>query len=144
MRNKLIAPVVVGGLLLGGLALATPGVAAAATPTDPSATHATKGDITSWVRSHRKEIRKAGVTISAKTIGVTPQVLVTDLKAGNSIAGVATQHGVSPQTVVNALVSAADSRINQAVTNGKLTAAEASVIEARLPARVTKAVDHVF
>ena len=79
--------------------------------------------------------------ISATTIGVTPQVLVADLKAGNSIAGVATQHGVNPQTVINALVTAADSKVNQAVTAGHLSSTQAKVIEAKVPAYVTTAVD---
>ena len=96
------------------------------------------------MRAHRAEIRKEGLAISAKTIGITSQQLAADLKAGNSIAGVASQHNVSPQTVVNALVTAADARINQAVTGGKLNATIAHRVEAKLPARVTKIVDHTF
>ena len=143
MFRKIIAPVVVGGVLLGGVASA--GVAAAATPAASTAapSHASKAQIKAWVRSHRKELRKDGLAISAKAIGITPQALVTDLKAGNSIAGVATQHGVSPQTVVGDLVSAADGQINQAVP-GKLTLTQANKIEAKLPGRVTKVVNHTF
>jgi len=143
MFKKIIAPIVVGGVLLGGVA--TAGVASAATPnasaTAPS--HAGKGQLKAWVTSHRKELRKAGLEISAKAIGITPQALRSDLKAGNSIAGVASQHGVNPQTVINDLVNAADSQINQAVP-GKLSSTQAQKIEARLPARVTKVVNHTF
>ena len=65
-------------------------------------------------------------------------------RARRSIAGVATQHSVNPQNVVNALVSAVDARVNQAVTAGKLTSTQASTIEARLPTVLTKVVDHTF
>lgn len=51
---------------------------------------------------------------------------------------------MSPQSVENALVSAADGKINHAVTAGKLTSTEGDKIEARVPGSVTKAVDHVF
>jgi hypothetical protein len=142
--KKFIAPVVIGGALLGGIASA--GVANAATPAAATAapSQTGKGQLKAWVRSHRRELRKAGIAISAKTIGITPQALVADLKAGNSIAGVATQHNVSPQTVVDAVVRAADGRINQAATAGKLTSTQANKIEALLPARVTKVVNHTF
>ncbi len=143
MIKRFIAPVVIGGAVLGSLTMSGIAGAATPTPTAPSS-HTTKGELKSWVHSHRKEIRKAGLDLSAKTIGITPQALVTDLKAGNSIAGVASQHNVSPQTVITALVNGADARINQAVTAGKLTSAQASLIEAKLPARVTKIVDHTF
>ncbi|MBV8462622.1 MAG: hypothetical protein JO368_04965 [Acidimicrobiales bacterium] len=142
MHKKLIAPIIAGGVLVAGLAV--PGIAGAATTTAPSSSQPSAGQLKAWVHAHRKELRKAGLAISAKTIGITPQTLVQDLKAGNSIAGVAQQHDVQPQTVVGALVSAADSRINQAVTAGKLSSTEASKIEAALPGRITKIVDHTF
>jgi hypothetical protein len=142
--KKVIASVVIGGALLAG-GVASAGMAGAATPaasTAPSTANKAQGK--AWLRAHRKELRKAGLAISAKTINITPQALVTDLKAGNSIAGVATQHGVSPQTVINALVAAADGKVNQAVTAHKLTSIQANKIEAALPGRVTKVVNHTF
>jgi hypothetical protein len=144
MLKKLIAPVVIGGALLGGVAAT--GTAYAATPTTSSTAqaHAGKGDAKAWIRSHRKELREAGLDVSAKTIGITPQSLRADLKAGNSVAGVATQNNVNPQTVISALVSAADGQINQAVTDQKLTSTQANKIEAKLPGRVTKIVNHTF
>jgi hypothetical protein len=138
MVKKIVAPVVVGGALLFGVG--TVGVA----NTAGAATPASKGQIKAWVKSHRQELRRAGLAISAKTIVITPQTLAADLKAGDSVAGVATEHNVSPQTVVNALVSAADTQINNAVTAGKLTSTEANNIETALPTFVTKAVDHTF
>jgi sugar (pentulose or hexulose) kinase len=141
MNKKIIAPLVVGGTILAGLGTST--VASAATPANASTSHP-KSHVMAWVRAHRAQIRKEGLAISAKTIGVTPQQLASDLKAGNSIAGVASEHNVSAQTVVNALVTAADGRINQAVTAGKLNSTVAHRIEAKLPARVTTIVNHTF
>jgi hypothetical protein len=145
LKNKIIAPVVIGGVLLGGVAsVGTAYAAAPSSPTTTSPSHTTRGPLRIWVREHRRELRTAGLSISAKTIGITPQALRADLKAGNSIAGVASQHNVNPANVVDALVSAADSQVNQAVTAGKLTSTQASKIEARLPTAVTKIVDHTF
>jgi hypothetical protein len=142
MNKKIIAPFVLGGTIVAGLGAST--VASAATPQSNAPTSHSRGHIMAWVRAHRAEIRKDGLTISAKTIGITPQQLAGDLKAGNSIAGVASQHNVSAQTVVNALVTAADGKINQAVTAKKLDATVAHRIEAKLPARVTTIVNHTF
>jgi hypothetical protein len=144
--KKLIAPVVIGGVLLTGVAAGGAAYASAPAATTAVATakapghHALRG----WLRAHRKEIRRVGVVISAKTIGVTPQVLVADLRTGKSIAEVAQANNVSPQTVVNALVSAADAKVTQAVSDKKITQTEADKIDAALPGLITKAVDHVF
>ena len=144
MLKKIIAPVVIGGALLGGVAAT--GTAYAATPTASSTAqaHAGKGELKAWIRSNRKELRKDGLAVSAQTIGITPQALRADLKAGNSVAVVATQHNLNPQTVINAVVSAADSQVNRAVTANKLTSAQATKIEAKIPGRVTKLVNHTF
>ncbi len=143
MLKRFIAPVVLAGAVLGGAA--TAGAASAATPPAASAT-ATTGHhaLKSWLRAHRRQIRTAAVAISAKTIGVTPQALVTELKAGKSVAEVANEHGVQAQLVINALVGAADARIDTAVADHKLSAAQAATIKAALPVWVTKAVNHVF
>jgi len=140
MLKKTIASLVVGGALLGGVASA--GTAYAAAPATATASSSTAGHpLRTWLKAHRKEIRKAGIEISAKTIGITPKALVTELRSGKSVAQVAGEHNVSAQTVVNALVGAADTKVDQAVTSGKLTSAQAAKIKAALPGYITKAVD---
>jgi short-subunit dehydrogenase len=142
--KKIVAPVVVAGALLGG-GIATTGAAYAGTPAATSSTTATGAHpVKAWVKAHRREIRKAGVAVSAKAIGVTPADLVTELRSGKSIAQVASEHNVSSQTVVSDLVKAADTKINEAVSANKLSSTLANKIEAALPAYVTKAVNHVF
>ena len=146
MFKKLVAPIVVGGVLVGSLAMG--GVASAATPTTtPAATPAAHpGALKAhrWLRVHGKGARTKGLAISASTIGITPQALRADLKSGKSIAQVASANGSSAAAVESALTAAADKAVTRAETAGKLTSTQASAIEARLPARIDKIVNHVF
>ena len=95
-------------------------------------------------RCTARALRAKGLAISASTIGITPQALRADLKSGKSIAQVASANGSSAAAVESALTTAADDAVTQAETAGKLTSAQASAIEARLPARIDKVVNHVF
>jgi hypothetical protein len=136
--KKLIASATIGaGLLAGSLGVATmvPGVASAATPTTSSASVGT----TAHPLLHR--LRHRELKVAADTIGVAPATLGSDLKAGQSIADVATANGVSVDSVVNAVVSDASARIAQAVTNGRLTQAQADALTAKLPAFATRLVN---
>jgi len=136
--KKFIATATVGaGLLAGSLGLATmvPGVANAATPTTSSAPAAKTG------HPALRRLRHHEFVVAANTIGVKPAELRSDIKAGQSVADVATAKGVSVDTVVNAVVTDASAKIDQAVTNGKLTQAKADTAKAKLPALVTKAVN---
>jgi hypothetical protein len=146
--KKVLAPVVLVGALCGGAL--TAGTAAAATPSasSPSTSVAAPAATShqaprAWLRAHRARLRRAGAALSAKTIGVTTKQLVTELRTGKSVAQVAGEHGVSTQTVVNALVSGADARVDKAVANKTLTTTQASAIKAKLPALVVKAINHV-
>ncbi len=92
-------------------------------------------------RQDLRRFRKEAVQLAAKTIGIPPADLVKELKAGKSVADVATEHNVQPQTVIDALVQAADQKIEAAKTAGKITAEQASKLEAKAPAFVTKLVN---
>jgi 6-phosphogluconate dehydrogenase len=147
MRKHIIAPIVMSGALLAGAT--TVGFAGTAYASTPAATvnvslRGVDGPVAKWVRAHRQAIRKAVVSISAKTIGVTPQDLVSELQSGKSITDVAGEHGVSEQTVASALVIAADAAINQAVAKGHLSSARATRIEAEVPGYATTLVNHTF
>ncbi len=147
MLKKLIAPAVAGGILIGSLAVG--GAAYAATPTTPtpSTTHTARPEARAarqWLRAHRRDIRREGLSVSASTIGISPQTLRADLVSGQSIAQVAAANGSSASAVEAALTKAADSAVQQAQTAGKLTSAQAAAIEARVPARIDKIVNHVF
>jgi len=144
MLKKLIAPAIAGGILVGSLALGGAAYAAAPAPAAAPAAQTTVKQGHHWLKAHRKGLRRAAVAISASTIGITPKALVAELKSGKSIAQVATEHNVTSDTVVGALTKAADAKVAQAVAAHKLTQAQADKIDAALPARITKLVNHVF
>jgi hypothetical protein len=146
MFKKLVAPIVVGGVLLGSLAMG--GVATAATPsttTTPAASAAAHPlKARHWLRAHGRAVRAKGLIISASTIGITSQALRADLKSGKSIAQVASANGSSAAAVESALTAAGDKAVARAESAGKLTSTQAAAIEARLPVRIDKIVNHVF
>jgi hypothetical protein len=76
----------------------------------------------------------------ADAIGIDEATLRTELQ-GSTIAAVAANHGVDVQTVIDTLVTDATTRIDQAVTNGKLTQSEADTIKSQLTDRITDAVN---
>ena len=80
-------------------------------------------------RRHR--LRRAAV-IAAKTIGIKPRVLVQELRDGKTIAQVATEHGVRPQAVIDALQAAATERIDAAQAAHKITADRAARLKQRV------------
>ncbi len=146
MFKKTLASLAVGGILVGGAVGAVgAGTASAATPA-PAATSTTSGHgVKTWLKAHRKEVRRAFIATSAKAINnMTPQALAAELHSGKSVAQVAGEHGVSPQTVINALVQGADAKISQAVAAHQLTTAQGSKLQSRVPGWATKAVDHTF
>ena len=118
--------------------------AANASPSTPAASQASAAALTAPVKgkhSLRRRLRRAVIVVSAKAIGITPQELASQLKAGSSIAQVATAHQVDPGTVVTALVTAGNQRIDKAVANGRLTPDRAAVLKARLPDLAQRAVN---
>jgi hypothetical protein len=152
MKTKIIAASLAALTMLGGalgLALAETGSAGATTtPTTQSAPAAPSANAghhgRSFLRNHRKAVRREVVKDSAQTIGISDQDLVAALKSGKSIAEVAQSKGVDPQKVVDALVKDADTRIDKAVADGKISKDRADKVEAKLPAAATKVVNHVF
>jgi hypothetical protein len=122
----------VGGFVLAGSANAAP----VASPNRVAT-------VTAPVKGHqaiRRRVRRGIVVVSAKAIGITPQALVAQLKTGTPIGQVATSHHIAANAVVTALVNAGTQRIDRAASNGKLTAARASALKARLPALAQRAV----
>jgi hypothetical protein len=85
-----------------------------------------------------------GLQLAAQTIGIEPKALAQQLRAGKSIADVAAEHGVDPNTVISAIVDAATTKVNAAKTAGKITDQQASKLLAGLSERVTKFINHQF
>ncbi len=145
MFKKTLASLAVGGILVGGAVGAVgAGTASAATPAPAATSNTSSHPFKAWLKAHRKEIRQAFIATSAKAINITPQTLVAELHSGKSVAQVAGEHSVSAQTVINALVQAADGKISQAVSAHELTTAQGNKLESLVPGWAAKAVNHTF
>ncbi|MCX6049837.1 MAG: hypothetical protein NT075_32460 [Chloroflexi bacterium] len=68
----------------------------------------------------------------AKALGISESDLMTALKSGKTVADVATEKGVALSTVVDAVVAEQTTTLAKAVTDGKLTQAQADERIAKL------------
>ncbi len=85
--------------------------------------------------------RGARLEAAADAIGITPEQLRGAVQAGSTIAEVAGDNGVDPQTVIDALVAEKQEKLDQAVADGRLTEEEASEKAADIETKVTDAVN---
>jgi hypothetical protein len=79
----------------------------------------------------------AGLDELAKSLGVTTDELQQELRDGKSIADIAKAHNVDVQKVIDDLVNAANSKIDDAKNNGKLTDEQATRLKAELKQHIT-------
>ncbi|MCU1486973.1 MAG: hypothetical protein JWN67_3719 [Actinomycetia bacterium] len=84
---------------------------------------------------------EAGLDTVASALGMTEADLRTALQGGKSIADIAKDKGVDVDTLVTKLVDAAGKKIDQAVTDGKLTQDQATKLKSALKERITALVD---
>ncbi|MGE0877138.1 MAG: hypothetical protein AB7O61_00690 [Acidimicrobiia bacterium] len=85
--------------------------------------------------------RGQAITAAAGALGVSEADLKTALQSGKSLADVAADKGVDVQKVIDAIVAAEKTEIEQAVTDGKITRDQADKAEANLTQRVTDMVN---
>ncbi len=78
---------------------------------------------------------------AAKTIGVSADDLRRALHSGQSIAQVAKAHNVAVDKVVAAMVASVEARAKTAVTNGRLTQAQADAMVAAAKKEITAIVN---
>jgi hypothetical protein len=79
--------------------------------------------------------------VAAEALGVSEDELREALEDGQSIADVAGERGVEVQSVIDALVAAANERIDEAVADGDLDADDAAELKEDLPDRITALVN---
>jgi hypothetical protein len=137
--KKLVATVAVAGAVTVG----TAGAAFAADSSgsgsaDPSAQTA-KGH-----PGLRREVRRAAVKVVTDTLGVSRQDLRAALQGGQTISQYATSLGKDPQAVADALVNAANAKLDQLVADGKLSQERADTIKGKVPARVDTLMNRQF
>jgi len=97
-------------------------------------THSKEGD-----KKHNRHGSNRGqpFELVASTIGIDMDTLKAELGAGKSIATIAQENGVAPQTVIDALVASSQTKMNEAVAAGKFTAEKATAWQAKLTERFT-------
>jgi polyhydroxyalkanoate synthesis regulator phasin len=81
---------------------------------------------------------------AASYLGLTPAQLRTKLGQGKSLAQIAKDEGKPVDGLVQALVKAADDRIDAAVASGKLTKSEADEVKTDVKDRITDLVNGAF
>lgn len=79
---------------------------------------------------------------AAQALGLTTDELKTELRAGKSIADIARERGIDPQTVIDALAGSVDTKIDQAVADGKIPADRAADAKAKARERITEMVNN--
>lgn len=129
-------------------ATANPGsVQAATTVTPKTATSAEKTDTAPAGARRpgaalRKKIRRGAGALIATTIGITRAELRQELHAGKTIAAIATENGVQPQAVIDALKSAATTKIDVAVAADKITPERAAKVKSKLETAIPNLVNN--
>jgi uncharacterized protein (DUF433 family) len=88
----------------------------------------------------RRGVRAGAAKIAASTIGIDVKDLAAAVKGGQSVAAVAQSHNVDPQKVIDAVVAAANKKVDDLVAAGKLKADRAATIKSKTVERVTKLV----
>jgi polyhydroxyalkanoate synthesis regulator phasin len=88
---------------------------------------------------HGRHLR--GAATAADVIGIDVEPLAEALRDGATIAEVASDNGVEPQAVIDALVAEAMERLDQAVEDGRLSADEAADKEADIAEHITDLVN---
>lgn len=168
MRTKLASYVLAGTLGLTGVALVVPAASYAATGSltegvssvkdalaglvaDGTLTQAQADKVATVVAEARPERHGHGghgrhghrfdLATAAKALGLSEAELRTELRAGKTLADIADERDVPQADLVAALVKAGRARLAQAVTDGRLTQAQADEKAAGLQARITERLD---
>ena len=89
----------------------------------------------------RRAARGGLLKIAATYLGVTNAQLVTDLRAGKSLAQVATAKSKSVDGLKQALLAALKQKVDAAVAAGRLDAARAQKLLERAPAHIERLVN---
>lgn len=93
-------------------------------------------------KAHRVEMDL--LKVSADFIGLPKDQLRAQLKAGKSLAQIATDAGKTRDALIANDVGVLSAQIDKRLADGKITRDEADKLKAHLTERVTKFVDHTF
>jgi hypothetical protein len=127
-----------------------PAIAAAASTlhakvSTPSPTGSTPTSVNTRVAANAATAGEGGeLAVVASALHMALSDLKAALADGESLAQIASSAGVDPAKLIAAVVNDATSKVNAAVTLGKLSRARADKIIAMLPGLVTDVVNHSF
>lgn len=85
--------------------------------------------------------KRSTLAIAARYVGLTRAQLATELRAGRSLAQVATARGKSVDGLEAALLAPVKRKLDRAVATGRLDAARAAAMLARAEARIERLVN---
>jgi hypothetical protein len=88
----------------------------------------------------RPHVQRFGAAV-ATYLGITPAELRAELRAGKSLAQIATEHGKTVAGLKSAILDAVRARLDKAVASGRLTAAQEKTILDRLSAHLDQVVN---
>jgi ribosomal protein S20 len=136
------AVAVAGGLVVGGVAggyvisqAATSSPSASASPST-AAPHSGHPGFGGGPAARTQDMQQV-----AGAIGITTTQLQTEMSAGKTIAAIAKEHNIDAATVVSTLVTDENSEIDDAVTAGTITSAQAAQMKTQTTQRVTDMVN---
>lgn len=129
-------------------ALTLAGAASATTYRVPSGIHVVTGHHVSVSIKHDRASNRivGGVFLNAAVtyLGVDKTTIVTSLKAGQSLAQIATAHGKTADGLVAALLAPAKLKLDAAVAAGHLTSDRETTLLAKLQTALTTLVNRSF
>jgi hypothetical protein len=138
-----IKKIAAGIALAGALTVGTAGAAFAA-DTSSTGTATPSAQTANGHPRIQAQFRRGAVKVAADTLGVSRQDLRTALKGGQTISEYATSQGKDPQTVVDALTTAANTKLDQLVAAGRFSPDLAASIKNKLPTRIATLMNHHF
>ncbi len=145
MNAKKLARIgaIAGAMTVGGLTfgLLNPLVPASAQDTTAPTVQSATPDGNRPEHGDRRMGAKPSSAAVAAVLGMTEEEVHTARHEGKTLAVLASEKGVDVQKVIDAMVADASTRLDQAVTDGKLTQAEADAKKAELPAKMTERVN---
>ena len=150
MHKNIAKSAVAGAVILGaaGAALVLPKATQAAdpsaAPTASASTPSAGGSQPDTDTGHRGGFGADDLTAAANALGMTEADVTTALGGGQTLAQIAASKGVSVDTLINAMVAAETTEINDAVKAGTMTQAEADQRIADLKAHETAEVNGTF
>lgn len=93
-------------------------------------------------RHHRGPNAAFDGEVLAGLLGIDVETLRSELRAGKTVAEIATEQGVDVATVIAALVDEAESHLELSVENGRLTQEEADARLADITERITDRINN--